>query len=120
MEIIAMNRFLARTAASSALALLVLISGGASAQTLQFDLNRGQFGVSPDREERRGPRIIEEEEAGVTCREGRRIVRERGFSDVRPIDCNGRSLVFSARERGQPVEIRISARNGRIVSVEPL
>ncbi len=111
-------------------AALLLSGAGASAQSIQLDLGNGRIGVAPPPDERRipreryddrrGPRVMEEENVGVSCREGRRIVASRGFRDVRPVDCGSRTLVYTARQRGEPVEITVSARDGRIVSVEPL
>lgn len=111
-------------------AALLLSGAGASAQSIQLDLGNGRIGVAPPPDERRipreryddrrGQRVMEEENVGVTCREGRRIVASRGFRDVRPVDCGSRTLVYTARQRGEPVEITVSARDGRIVSVEPL
>ena len=118
-----------RTILTSA-AIMTLSGMAVSAQSLQFDLERGQLGIVPPREERklqrerdedrRGPRVFEQNRVGITCSEGRRIVRESGFRDVRPVQCGGRSFVYAARQRGEPVEVRISARDGRVVSVEPL
>lgn len=111
-------------------AALLLASGAASAQSIQLDLGNGRIGVAPPPDERRapreryddrrGPRVIEDEDTRITCREGRRIVSSRGFRDVRPLDCGTRTLVYTARERGAPVEVTVSARNGQIVSVQPL
>ncbi len=109
---------------------LLMSGAGVAAQSIQLDLGNGRIGVAPPPEERRipreryddrrGPRVIEDENVRVSCREGRRIVASRGFRDVRPLDCGARSLVYTARERGEPVEVTVSARNGRIVSVQPL
>jgi hypothetical protein len=114
-----------RRAAFAVGAAFLFIGGAAFAQSLQLDLDRGRIDVVPREErrgydERRGQRYLEEESGGLTCGEGRRIVRERGYSNVRPIDCGGRTFTYAARERGAPVEVRVSARSGRIVSVEPL
>jgi hypothetical protein len=111
-------------------AILLLSGAGVAAQSIQLDLGNGLIGVAPPPEERRFPceryddrrggRVMEDENVGVSCREGRRIVASRGFRDVRPLDCGSRSFVYSARERGSPVEVTVSARDGRIVSVQPL
>ena len=121
---------MARTLIMTACAVLLLSGVTASAQGIQLDLGNGRIGISPPPEERRlqrdrfddrrGPRVNEDEEVGISCREGRRIVASRGFRDVRPLDCGSRTLVYTARQRGEPVEITVSARNGRIVSVQPL
>ncbi len=115
--------------AYAACAGLLLSSASASAQSIQLDLNNGRIGVGPTEEQRvprerfddrRGSRVIEEEGARVSCRDGRRIVSSSGFRDVRPLDCGSRTLVYTARERGAPVEVTVSARSGQIVSVQPL
>jgi hypothetical protein len=92
---------------------------GASAQSLQLDLNNGRIGIGPDASEReRQPYRTEREREGISCGEGRRIVRNNGFRDVRPISCGGRAFTYSAVRRGEPVEVRVSAREGRIVGIE--
>jgi hypothetical protein len=107
----------------------LLLSGmAASAQGIQLDLQNGRLGIVPPREERRAPRdddgrrgrpFIEDERAGISCGQGSRAVRSRGFRDVRTIDCGGRNYVYSALQRGEPVEVRVSSRDGRIMSVQP-
>ena len=53
----------------------------------------------------------------VTCRGGERILRSRGFRDIRRIDCHGRFLVYRAWRGGSRFEIAVSAHNGRVVDV---
>lgn len=53
----------------------------------------------------------------ITCRDGERILRNRGFRDIRRVDCRGRFFVYRARRGGDRFEITINARNGRVVDV---
>jgi hypothetical protein len=53
----------------------------------------------------------------ITCREGERILRNRGFRDIRREDCRGRFLVYRARRGAGRFEIAVSAHNGRVVDV---
>ena len=39
----------------------------------------------------------------ITCRDGERILRSRGFRDIRRVDCRGRFFVYRARHRRRPV-----------------
>lgn len=53
----------------------------------------------------------------ITCRGGERILRNRGFRDIRRIDCRGRFLIYRAWRGGSRFEIAVSAHNGRVVDV---
>lgn len=53
----------------------------------------------------------------MTCSQGERQLRNRGFRDVRRIDCRGRFFVYHARRGGQRYEIAINSYNGRVVDV---
>ncbi|PSJ63367.1 hypothetical protein [Kumtagia ephedrae] len=53
----------------------------------------------------------------VTCRGGERILRNRGFRDIRRVDCRGRFLIYRAWRGGNRFEIAVSAHNGRVVDV---
>jgi hypothetical protein len=53
----------------------------------------------------------------ITCRGGERILRSRGFRDIRRVDCRGRFYIYRARFGGSRFEIAISSRNGRVVDV---
>ena len=54
---------------------------------------------------------------GVSCKEARWIVRERGFRDVRAADCGGKYHTFIARKKGGVFRIKVYSRNGRIHSI---
>jgi hypothetical protein len=53
----------------------------------------------------------------ITCRDGERILRIRGFRDIRRVDCRGRFFVYRARHGVSRFEIAISAHNGRVVDL---
>jgi hypothetical protein len=53
----------------------------------------------------------------ITCREGERLLRNRGFWDIRRVDCRGRFFVYRARRVTGLFEIGLSARNGRVVDL---
>lgn len=53
----------------------------------------------------------------ISCREGERRIRDRGFRDVRRIDCRGRTFVYRAWRGSQRFEIALDSRNGRVSDV---
>jgi hypothetical protein len=53
----------------------------------------------------------------ISCREGRNIVRHRGFRRVHPIDCSGNEFTYEGQRRGRLFEISVNL-NGNIVSVD--
>ncbi len=53
----------------------------------------------------------------ITCRGGERILRNRGFRDIRRVDCRGRFFVYHARRGGGRFEIAVNAHNGRVVDL---
>lgn len=53
----------------------------------------------------------------ITCSQGERILRNRGFRDIRRIDCRGRFFVYRARRDGRRFEIAIRSWDGRVVDV---
>lgn len=53
---------------------------------------------------------------GITCREGERLLRNRGFRDVRRIDCRGRYFVYRGWRSGNRFEVVLRSRDGRVVS----
>ncbi len=56
----------------------------------------------------------------ITCRDGERILRNRGFRDIRRVDCRGRFFVYHARRGGGRFEIAINSHNGRVVDFRRL
>jgi hypothetical protein len=53
----------------------------------------------------------------ISCAEGARRVRSRGFRDVRAIDCRGRYFVYRAWRSNRQYEIAVRRSNGRVVDV---
>jgi hypothetical protein len=53
----------------------------------------------------------------ISCSQGERILRNRGFRDIRRIDCRGRYFVYRAWRGGSRFEIAIRSSNGRVVDV---
>ncbi|MBZ9655993.1 hypothetical protein [Phyllobacterium lublinensis] len=54
---------------------------------------------------------------GISCSEGERRLRNRGFRDIRRIDCRSRFFVYRAWRGGTRFEIAIRQRDGRIVDM---
>jgi hypothetical protein len=53
----------------------------------------------------------------ITCRDGERLLRNRGFRDIRRVDCRGRFFVYRARRTTGLFEIGLRARDGRVVDL---
>lgn len=53
----------------------------------------------------------------ITCAEGARRVRSRGFRDVRRIDCGGRFFIYHGWRGNRRYEIAVQRSNGRVVDV---
>jgi hypothetical protein len=53
---------------------------------------------------------------GISCGEGRRIARQRGFRHVRAMDCSGEEYLYHATKRGKGYEVTINSL-GRIVDL---
>ena len=56
----------------------------------------------------------------ITCRDGERILRNRGFRNIRRVDCRGRFFVYQARRGAFLFEIGVAAHNGRVVDFRRL
>lgn len=52
----------------------------------------------------------------ISCREGRRILRDYEFWEVRPVRCGGEVYRYRAIKRDRLWSVRVSARSGRIIS----
>lgn len=50
----------------------------------------------------------------LTCGEARRKVRDRGYRDVRTVECNGITFTFRAWRGGRPQQILVNSRTGNI------
>ncbi|WP_183260055.1 hypothetical protein [Aminobacter niigataensis] len=53
----------------------------------------------------------------ISCSQGQRLLQNRGFRDVRRIDCRGRIFIYHARRGNSRFEIALSSRTGRVVDV---
>ena len=62
----------------------------------------------------------DEEDDQISCREGKRIVRERNFYRVRPVKCQGTIFRYQAFKNGRPWLVRVNSYSARIVSARPL
>jgi|SRR5262245_29900785 hypothetical protein len=56
----------------------------------------------------------------ISCARGAELLRNRGFRDVRSINCRGRYFVYRAARRGNRFEIALSSRNGEVVDLRRL
>ncbi|MBB3560728.1 hypothetical protein FHX06_002039 [Rhizobium sp. BK512] len=52
---------------------------------------------------------------GISCPQGARLLRTRGFRGVRQVNCRGRYFTYRGVRRGVSYEISIRQRDGRIV-----
>ena len=53
---------------------------------------------------------------GITCSQGARIIRDRGYRNVVQRSCRGAVFVYRADRRGSRYEINVRSRDGRVVS----
>jgi hypothetical protein len=56
----------------------------------------------------------------ITCSQGQRLIQNRGFRNVRRIDCRGRVFVYHATRGNGRFEIALSSRTGRVVDLRRL
>jgi hypothetical protein len=56
---------------------------------------------------------------GISCKGGWRIVDKRGFHDVAPIECHGRTFTYSAWWRDEVFKVYVDSMSGRILGVGP-
>lgn len=54
---------------------------------------------------------------GITCAQGELLLRNRGFCDIRRIDCRGRYFVYRGWRGGNRFEIAVRQRDGRVVDM---
>jgi hypothetical protein len=55
---------------------------------------------------------------GISCDDGSQAVRDIGFRKVRAIDCSGRRYTYQARRHGSTFIVKVSSRNGQVLSVQ--
>ena len=51
----------------------------------------------------------------ITCAQGARLIRNRGFNNVSQRSCRGRTFTYDAWRRGRLYSVSVRARDGRIV-----
>lgn len=56
----------------------------------------------------------------ITCRQGQQLIQNRGFRNVRRVDCRGRTFIYHARRGNSYFEIALSSRTGRVQDVRRL
>jgi hypothetical protein len=56
----------------------------------------------------------------ISCREGRRIVRDFGFYRVVPTRCGGPVYRYEAVKRHRLWSVKVSARSGRVISAHAI
>jgi hypothetical protein len=54
---------------------------------------------------------------GISCSQGERLLRNRGFRDVRRVDCFGRHFVYRAWRGRSRFEISVRSRDARVVDL---
>jgi hypothetical protein len=59
----------------------------------------------------------DEGDSRISCSRGRRAVEKAGFRNVRERNCKGDTYRYTGSKKGDNFEVRVSSRNGRIVSV---
>lgn len=53
----------------------------------------------------------------LTCAEGRRLLRQRGYSNVQSLECQGRYYLYRASSQHGQVIIELNARTGKVQRV---
>lgn len=56
-----------------------------------------------------------QEDYGVSCGQGRRIVRNSGFYNVQTIECDGQNFKYEAERRGRTYIVKLDSRTGEII-----
>ncbi len=56
----------------------------------------------------------------ITCRQGQQLLQNRGFRNVRRVDCRGRTFIYHARRGNRDFEIALSSHTGRVVGMTRL
>ena len=56
-----------------------------------------------------------EEDYGISCGQGRRIVRNAGFYHVSTIECDGQNFKYEADRRGRSYVVKVDSRTGEII-----
>ncbi len=53
----------------------------------------------------------------ISCSQGQRLLRNRGFRDVRRVDCRGRFFVYRAVRSGSRFEVVLNSHTARVTNV---
>ncbi len=53
----------------------------------------------------------------ITCSQGERLLRLRGFRDIRRVDCRGRFYIYRANLGIRRFEVALNSRDGRVVDM---
>ena len=56
----------------------------------------------------------------LSCGQGRRIVKNRGFRQITALDCRGRAYTYKGRKRGRWYTVEIKSSNGRVIRTSPI
>ena len=56
----------------------------------------------------------------ISCRQGQILLQNRGFRDVRRVDCRSRFFVYHARRGNGRFEITLNSRTGRVSNIHRL
>ena len=56
----------------------------------------------------------------IGCRQARRLLRNRGFHQIRTRDCNGKRYSFKARRHGNWWIVKVNSNSGRILRIRPI
>jgi hypothetical protein len=56
----------------------------------------------------------------ITCAQGARLIRNRGFSGVTQRNCSGRTFRYEGSRRGNRYEISVRASDGRVTNYRRL
>jgi hypothetical protein len=70
---------------------------------------------------RHRPRVeyVYEEDHGISCKAGKRVVRSAGFRDVQAYDCSAPTYGYSAWRHGDLFKVRLNS-EGDIISVRQI
>ncbi len=53
----------------------------------------------------------------ITCSQGQRLLQNRGFRDVRRMNCRGRLFTYHARRGGGRFEVTLNSRTARVTDI---
>ena len=81
---------------------------------------RPYYGGYNPRRHRYAPTYRPRRVGRLNCRQARRVVRNRGYRNIRSIDCRGRRFTFHAIKRGRWYRVRMNSRNGRLFGIRRL